>query len=140
MAKKKKSSRAKPAKTKKRPAKAVKAKKPARKATKIKAKAKPAKRPAKKAKAVKKTIAAKKKPAKKTKAAKPKAREVLGEGNYSASRRFRKEQTSFVKRNKAKIASMGETAEAALEGPEGDTLRAAEQEAASHAHLPQEQE
>jgi hypothetical protein len=135
MAKKKKSSRAKPAKTKKRPAKAVKAKKPARKATKIKAKAKPAKRPAKKAKAVKKTVAAKK-PAKKTKAAKPKSREVLGEGNYSASRRFRKEQTSFVKRNKAKIASMGETAEAALEGPEGDTLRAAEQEAASHAHVP----
>lgn len=139
MAKKKKSSRAKPAKAKKRPAKAVKAKKPARKATKTKAKAKPAKRPAKKAKAVKKTVVAKK-PAKKTKAAKPKTREVLGEGNYSASRRFRKEQTSFVKRNKAKIASMGEAAETALEGPEGDTLRAAEQEAASHAHLPQEQE
>lgn len=135
MAKKKKSSRA---KTKKRPAKAVKAKKPARKATKTKARAKPAKRPAK-TKTVKKTVAVKK-PVKKTRAAKPKSREVLGEGNYSASRRFRKEQTSFVKRNKARIASMGETAEAALEGSEGDTLRAAEQEAASHAHLPQEQE
>lgn len=134
MAKSKKKKKA--PRAKKRTVKAAKAKKPARKATKTRAKTKPAKRPAKKA------VAAKKKPAPrkaaKAKAPKRKAREVLGEGNYTASRRFREEQTGFVKRNKAKIASMGEAAEAALEGSEGDALRAAEQEAASHAHIPEE--
>jgi len=34
-----------------------------------------------------------------------------------------------VKKNKAKIPEMGKEAEKALDGPEGDSLRAAEQEA-----------
>ena len=53
----------------------------------------------------------------------------MGEGDYAASRKFDKDQASFVKRNKAKIPEMGKEAERALDGPEGDSLRAAEQEA-----------
>jgi hypothetical protein len=34
-----------------------------------------------------------------------------------------------VKKNKAKIPAMGKEAEQALDGPEGNSLRAAEQEA-----------
>ena len=37
-----------------------------------------------------------------------------------------------MKPNKAKIPDMGKAAEKALEGPEGDSLRAAEAEAAGH--------
>ncbi|MGH6869932.1 MAG: hypothetical protein ACREHE_00365 [Rhizomicrobium sp.] len=62
--------------------------------------------------------------------------DVMGEGNYSASRRFRKKETAFVRRNRGRIAKMGEAAEAALDGAEGGQLRAAESEAAGHAHLP----
>ena len=47
----------------------------------------------------------------------------------SASRSFLKDQANFVKRNSAEIPAMGKEAEAALEGPEGDSLRAAEEEA-----------
>jgi hypothetical protein len=139
MAKKKKT-KAKPAKAKKRvkAAKAVKTRKPA-KAKKI-VKAKKAKKPVRKVaskKPVRKT-AAKKAPVKKAPAKKAKkSREVLGEGNYTASRRFRTEETAFVKRNKAKIPAMGKAAEAALEGPEGKDLLAAEAEARSHAHMPE---
>ncbi len=38
-----------------------------------------------------------------------------------------------MKANKAKIPALGKAAEDALAGPEGDSLRAAEAEAASHA-------
>ncbi len=38
-----------------------------------------------------------------------------------------------MKANKAKIPALGKAAEDALEGPEGDELRAAEAEAAGHA-------
>ncbi|HEX3672843.1 MAG TPA: hypothetical protein VHU87_01090 [Rhizomicrobium sp.] len=133
MAKKKKT-KAKPAK--KRAAKAVKTRN-AVKAKKI-VKAKKTRKPARKAiakKTVKKT-AAKKTPVKKAPTAK-KSREVLGEGNYTASRRFRTEETAFVKRNKARIPAMGKAAGAALEGPEGKDLMAAEAEASAHAHMPQ---
>ena len=85
-------------------------------------------------KAVKKAVAkAKKAPARIKKAIKKaapkKKKPFMGEGNYAASRAFDKDQTNFVKRNKAKIPAMGKAAEAALDGPEGDNLRAAEQEA-----------
>jgi len=59
-------------------------------------------------------------------------RDVFGEGNYAASREFRREQTGFVQRNKARIPQMGERAAKALEGSEGNALRRAEQEARSH--------
>ncbi len=116
---------------KKKAKKAAKKKAPAKKAVKKTAKKAPA-RKAKKAikkKPVKKTVkaAVKKAPAKK-KAVKKK--QIVGEGDYAASRAFDKDQANFVKRNKAKIPELGKAAEAALDGPEGDTLRAAEAEAA----------
>ena len=81
-----------------------------------------------------------KRPAKKTPARKPTKKttkktapkQTMGEGNYEASRSFLKDQSDFVKRNQANIPAMGKSAEAALEGPEGDGLRAAEDEARSH--------
>jgi histone H1/5 len=132
----------------KRSVKASKAKKPARKAAKAakkskvkKASKRPAARKAKKAAAkrpVAKKAVAKKSTAKKKAPARKARRDVIGEGNYTASREFNKEQTDFVKRNKAKIPEMGHEAEKALEGPEGTALRAAEDEARAHAHTPEE--
>ena len=63
-------------------------------------------------------------------------KEVSGEGNYTASREFRKQQTDFVRRNKNRIETLGEEAEVALEGAEGEELEEAEEEARSHSHSP----
>jgi hypothetical protein len=119
MAKAKKSKAAKKKKAKK-PARraAAKAKRGAAKTKKVKK----AKRPARKAAPAKAKKSAKK-------AAPKKKQAVVGEGNYAASRAFDKDQTNFVKRNKAKIPEMGKEAEKALDGPEGAGLKAAEQEA-----------
>ena len=116
-------------------AKKKSAKKPAKKAAKKKSvKKKAAKRvPARKAKkpAKKKKSPARKAPAKKAKPApKKKKKQIVGEGDYQASRTFLKDQSSFVKANKAKIPALGADAEKALDGPEGDALRAAEAQAA----------
>jgi hypothetical protein len=125
MAKKKTRKAAKPAKGKRPAAKAKKRKKTkkavARKAPKRKA-VKTAKRPAAK-KAAKK---APKRPA--AKARKAKTKDVIGEGNYTASRNFRNEETSFIRNNRAEIAAKAKEAERALEGPEGDDLRRADEE------------
>jgi hypothetical protein len=105
--------------------KAVKAKKTSKKAAK-----KPKKTAARKAP----KAAARKASAKKTKAApKKKAakRKTIGEGDYAASRRFDKDEVSFVKKNKAGIPAMGKEAEKALDGPEGAALRDAEATAAA---------
>jgi len=113
------------AKKKKKSGKAVKAKKsPAKKPRKtVKAAAKRLAKKAKKAarKAVKKAPA--KKPARK--------KRTVGEGDYAASRKFDKDQSSFVAKNKANIPAMGQEAERALEGPQGDMLRDAEAAAAA---------
>jgi len=61
-------------------------------------------------------------------------KDVAGEGNYSAARRFRKDQTDFVEHNKDKISDLGKQAEKALDGKEGDELRDAEERARSHSH------
>jgi hypothetical protein len=95
---------------------------------------------AKKAKKTAKRAAAKSRPApaKTQKAKKPapkKKQPVVGEGDYVASNLFLKDQTAFVKRNKAKIPKMGREAERALDGPEGASLRAAEQEAMSRSTI-----
>ncbi|HEY0105326.1 MAG TPA: hypothetical protein VGB91_04525 [Rhizomicrobium sp.] len=130
-AKKKKSVKA---SRKSKPAKAARGKTKARKAAPKRAappKAKP--RKAKPAPAKAATVKAKAKKAKVKKAARKPAAE-FGEGNYKASRRFRAKEERFVKTNRAKIPALGKAAEAALEGPEGDALRAAEAEAAHHAH------
>jgi len=120
MAAKKKKKAAKKAPSKK-AKKAKKTKKATRKAAKIK---KPAKKSKKTVKAAKRP--APKKAAKKTK----KKKQIVGEGDYQASRTFLKDQSGFVKKNKAKIPAMGKEAEAALEGPQGDMLRDAEAAAA----------
>jgi hypothetical protein len=133
-------------------AKTSKTKKPAKKKTKKKAAKRasassrraPAKKSkkAKKAKKVKKTAprkaAASRKaaaPRKVKKAAPKKKQKLVGEGDYAASRTFLKDQSDFVKKNKAKIPAMGKEAEAALDGPEGDSLRAAEKEAMSRSTI-----
>jgi hypothetical protein len=119
MAKAKKKSKAKKSKAKK--SKTKPGKKKAKKAVKRAA----AKAPAKAQKS-KKPAAKAKKPAKKS--APKKKKQIIGEGDYAASRKFDKDQTGFVARNKAKIPAMGKAAEAALDGPEGASLLAAEQE------------
>jgi hypothetical protein len=99
------------------------ARKAARKTTRKKAATKK-KAPARKA-APKKAVKAKKKaPARKKK-------QAVGEGDYAATRAFDRDQARFVKKNKAKIPAMGKAAEAALDGPEGELLRAAEATAAA---------
>ena len=65
-------------------------------------------------------------------APKKKKQPMVGEGDYQASRSFLKDQAEFVKRHSSDIPGMGKDAEAALEGPQGDQLRAAEDEARSH--------
>ena len=70
--------------------------------------------------------AVKKTPAKKAKKAPAKKKQLVGEGDYAASKRFDKDEAGFVKKNNARIAAMGQAAEKALEGPEGDALREAE--------------
>lgn len=112
---------------KKSPSRAAKAKKtPARKAKKT------TKKPAKKAKPTKTKKAVKKSPARKPAKKAAKKKQIVGEGDYQASRTFLKDQSSFVKKNKSSIPAMGREASRALEGPEGDALRQAETEAASH--------
>jgi hypothetical protein len=110
------------AKTKKAAGKA--ARKPAKKAAR-KAKKAPARKAAPKTAA--KAGAASKKP----KAPARKKKQIVGEGDYEATRAFDRDQANFVKRNKAKIPEMGKAAETALEGPEGDALRSAEATAAA---------
>lgn len=128
MAAKKKKKAAKKAPSKK-AKKAKKAKKTARKAAK-KAARKSKKKTVKAARKAAPKKAAPKKPAKKP-AKKAKKKQIVGEGDYQASRTFLKDQSSFVKKNKDKIPALGKEAEAALEGPQGDALREAEATAAA---------
>jgi hypothetical protein len=112
-------------KTKSKAKKAVKrkaAKKPVRAASR-KAPARKAKK--KSVKAAKRKAPAKKKAVKKAARRAPKKKQI-GEGDYQASRNFLKDQGDFVKKHQAEIPAMGKAAEAALDGPEGDSLREAE--------------
>ncbi len=112
---------------KKSPVRAARAKKaPARKAKKS------VKKPAKKASKKSAKRATAKPAARKTAKKAAKKKQIVGEGDYQASRTFLKDQSSFVKKNKSSIPAMGREASRALEGPEGDALRQAETEAASH--------
>jgi hypothetical protein len=120
-------------------AKAAKGKRPATKAKKNK-KAKKAKkavvRKAAKGKAAKKT----KRPAAKKAAKRPakkarKSKDVIGEGNYTASRNFRQNETSFIRNNRGEIAAKAKEAEAALEGPEGAELRRADEESGNRGQM-----
>ena len=128
--KKKKSVKAK----KKAPAKKAVKKTAAKKATKKSAKKTTAKKsPAKKktVKAAAKKAPARKAPAKKTAKKATKKKQIVGEGDYAATRKFDKDQASFVEKNKANIPALAKEAEKALDGPEGDSLREAEATAAA---------
>jgi hypothetical protein len=125
MAKKKKSRKAAKAAKSKRPA--AKAKKGKKAKTAVKARKASKRAPAKKAK--RPAAKAKKRSARKTR----KVKDIIGEGNYTAAREFRKDEEAFVRTNRGRIPQMGKEAEAALEGPEGDGLRLAEDEARAHA-------
>ena len=132
------------AKAKKSKAKKSKAKKSKVKKAKkaVKRAAASSSRKAKKSKAKRaapKRVAKKTKPAKKAapkKAAPKKKKQVMGEGDYQASRKFLKDEANFVKRHKAEIPQMGKDAEVALNGSQGAELRAAEDEARSHSKAP----
>ncbi|MBL6939035.1 MAG: hypothetical protein ISS15_18360 [Alphaproteobacteria bacterium] len=124
-------------KAKKAPARKAK-RKLAKAARRAPAKKKAAKRVTKSAKKAPKRASAKKTPAKKAvkktavKSSRSASKE-FGEGNYKAAHRFGKAQESFVHAHKSDIPAMGHKAEAALEGPEGKELAAAEEEAKGHA-------
>ena len=126
--------KAKKSKAKKSKAKKSKAKK-AKKSTRRAAAASRGKAKKSKARNAKKTTrkAAKPKAKAAKKAAPKKKKQIVGEGDYQASRSFLKDQAEFVKRHASEIPGMGKEAEAALEGPQGDQLRAAEDEARGHA-------
>jgi hypothetical protein len=49
-----------------------------------------------------------------------------GEGSYSGTRDYNKATGEFIAKNKSNIPSMAKDAEDALESPEGDELRKAE--------------
>jgi hypothetical protein len=117
--------------------------KPVKKSTKKAAARKTTAKKAKKAPAKKRKTAAKKKaPARKAAGAKARAgaakksgakakkKQIVGEGDYQASRAFLKDQSSFVDKNRDRIPAMGQEAEQALDGPQGDALRDAEASAA----------
>jgi hypothetical protein len=88
------------------------------------------KKTAKKSAPVKKA-AKKKTPAKKT--ARRRSSALEGEGSYTATRNFDKSQQSFIQKNRGRIGKLGKDAEAALDGPEGASLRAAEKKAGAKA-------
>ncbi|HTW34152.1 MAG TPA: hypothetical protein VMD53_06015 [Rhizomicrobium sp.] len=52
---------------------------------------------------------------------------VEGEGSYKATRRYDKKVGKFVHDRKSEIPRMAKDAEKAIEGPEGDELRRAEE-------------
>lgn len=127
MAAKKKAKRTKTAK------KAVKKKVGATKSKTKRVAGKAARKTAKKKAPARKTTAPKKAVKAKRKAPARKKKQVIGEGDYQASRTFLKDQAGFVKKNKAKIPDLAKQAKAALDGPEGASLRQAEAEAKRHA-------
>ena len=51
-----------------------------------------------------------------------------GEGNYDASRRFDADEQDFIDKNRDALPKLAKDAEEALDGPEGEELRAADEE------------
>jgi hypothetical protein len=124
--------KAKKTKARRKPAKAAKRAKTvrkAKKAAKVKAKKKA---PARSSvvKSVKKT--ARRLVAAAKRVVSPKTKDVIGEGNYTAARNFRKKETAFIDNNRETIARKAKEAEAAIDGPEGAELERAREETAAH--------
>jgi hypothetical protein len=59
----------------------------------------------------------------------PKAGQVQGEGDYVSAKRYQKAQHDFAK-DQGEVERKAREAEDALEGPEGEALERARQEAA----------
>lgn len=133
MAKKKKKKARKAAKAAKGKRVATRAKKgkKAKKAKKAVVRKAPKRRAASKAK----RPASKKAKASKRPAKARKSKDVIGEGNYTASRNFRENETSFIRNNRGEIAAKAREAEAALEGPEGAELRRADEESGNRGQM-----
>jgi hypothetical protein len=53
--------------------------------------------------------------------------DLQGEGNYDAARRYDEKLGKFVTEKKSEIPGLAKDAERALDGPEGDALRKAEE-------------
>lgn len=120
---------AKAKKTKKSKAKKSRATAKTKKARKTRATASASRGKAKKSAGTAKRTAPRASASKATRNTPPKKRQIVGEGDYQASRSFLKDQSNFVARHSADIPAMGKAAEAALEGSEGGELRAAEEKA-----------
>jgi hypothetical protein len=58
---------------------------------------------------------------------------IEGEGSYSGTRDYNERTKDFIKRKSSQIESLAEDAEEALDGPEGDELKRAENEGKSRA-------
>lgn len=58
---------------------------------------------------------------------------VQGEGDYSSARSYKRDIDNFVNKKGNEIPEMAKEAEAALEGPEGDDLKKAEEKGKSKA-------
>ena len=58
---------------------------------------------------------------------------IEGEGSYTATHNYDEKLEKFVHDKKAEIPKMAEDAEKAIEGPEGDALRRAEETGRSRA-------
>lgn len=56
----------------------------------------------------------------------PVSDKIHGEGNYKAARDYDKRTEKFIHEKSAKIPTYAKDAKKALDGPEGDALRAAE--------------
>ncbi len=67
------------------------------------------------------------------------SRQVFGEGNYTGSREFLRDETEFVRRNRNKTPAMGQEAAAALDREEGGRLADPEQRAPAQSHSPGEE-
>lgn len=83
-----------------------------------------------------KTKAAKtkaRKAAPKKKKTQPAKKQIMGESDYQASRRFLKDRGDFVARNEPRIPQMGRDSAKVLDGAEGDSLRDAEEKARARA-------
>jgi hypothetical protein len=59
---------------------------------------------------------------------------IQGEGNYEATRNFDRAQENFVKSHRDEIPKKSQEAKRALEGKEGEDLRAAEERAKARSH------
>jgi hypothetical protein len=62
-------------------------------------------------------------------------KDIQGEGNYDAARKFDDEERAFVK--SGQVEKKAKEAEDALDGPEAEELEAARKETGERGHMPE---